>query len=548
MSKRLLILAAGAALLTSACGTLPQGEVNFGSSTRFVTSVMDTLDNVGLGASAAVNGDGTAFVSYFGFPAVLPKGQVAPTRPIGSPFLPAVQLSSMDAKGIVTHGAVQQSHPDQTPTGIGVPFGPDMPKDAGSNLDITEQNVNGTAVALGSDGSIHVVWAGPTGIMYAKTTVGGTSTVQEVYNFGVTLNQAGPIGRPGIALDADGNPWIAFGVNGSAGISIKVATPKGNGWSLTDAATAGTCNGCPQPLPTGIAFVGKTPVVVFGDPKANAVMAATLTGTQWTTSAVEPAASGAGLSLIAAGDKAYASYYTGAGAVHEATFDGIVWKPGEVAPSADPKTTSGVQAPTTGVAVDDQGTIYVTWEDDGVHLSSGDGSTFQPVDTQGALAGIGPTLAAGTGVVYLAWYDPTQQNLNLGALANPTEVLLANPSPAPTISIAPEANASCGADGKISLDIVAKGIAFDTNCLVAPANEPFTINFDNQDAGVQHNVAGFTDSSATTVLFRGDIITGIAKTTYKVDALKPGSYYFHCDVHPTTMTGTLAVVAPKGSK
>ncbi|MGE5227890.1 MAG: cupredoxin domain-containing protein [Planctomycetaceae bacterium] len=543
MSKRLLILAASAALVTSACGALPTGAVDFGSSTRFITAVMDTLDDVGQGASVAVNPDATAFVSYFGFPAVVPKGQVPPSRPIGSPFLPAVQLSSMDAKGMVTHGAVQQSHPDQTPTGIGVPFGPDMPKTAGTNLDLTPQNVNGTAVALASDGSLHVAWAGPTGVMYAKTTVGGTSTVSEVYNYGVTVNQAGPIGRPGIALDAAGNPWIAFGVNGTTGISIKVATPKGNGWSVVDAATAGTCNGCSQPLPTGIGFVGSTPVVVFGDPKADAVMAATLSGRTWSTSTVEAGASGAGLALTASGDKAYASYYTGTGSVHEATFDGSAWKAGEVSSSFDPQTTSGLDAPTTGVAVDDQGTIYVTWQDKGVQLASGDGATFTPVDTQGPLKGTGPAIAAGKGVVYLAWYDPSEENLNLGALANPSEVLLANPSPAPTISVAPAGNASCGADGKISLDIVAKGIAFDTNCLVAPANKPFTVNFDNQDAGVPHNVAGFTDSSATTVLFRGNVITGPAKDAIKVDALKPGTYYFHCDIHPTTMFGTLAVVA-----
>jgi plastocyanin len=544
VSKRLLILAASAAFLTSACGALPTGAVDFGSSTRFITSVMDSLDNVGQGASVAVDPDATAVVSYFGFPAVVPKGQVAPSRPIGSPFLPAVQLSTMDAKGMVTHGAVQQSHPEQTPSGIGVPFGPDMPKAAGTDLDIKEQNVNGTAVALGSDGSINVAWAGPTGIMYAKTTAGGTSTVSEVYNYGVTVNQAGPIGRPGIAVDANGNPWIAFGVNGSTGISIKVATPKGTGWSLVDAATAGTCNGCPQPLPTGIAFVGSTPVVVYGDPKADAVMAATPNGKQWSTSTVEPGASGAGLALTATADKAFASYYTGAGSVHEATFDGTTWKAGEVSSSFDPQTTSGLDAPTTGVAVDDQGTIYVTWQDQGVQLASGDGTTFKPVDTQGALKGTGPAIASGKGVVYLAWYDPSEENLNLGALANPSEVLLANPSPAPTISIAPPSTASCGANGKIQLDISAKDIAFNTNCLVAPANQPFTINFDNQDTGVPHNVAGFTDSSATTVLFRGNVITGPAKESIKVDALKPGTYYFHCDVHPTTMTGTLAVVAP----
>jgi Copper binding proteins, plastocyanin/azurin family. len=88
---------------------------------------------------------------------------------------------------------------------------------------------------------------------------------------------------------------------------------------------------------------------------------------------------------------------------------------------------------------------------------------------------------------------------------------------------------------------VAANVAFDTNCLAVAAGKPFKIVLDNQDAGVPHNVAIYTDSSASTALFTGDLVTGPKSFTYKVAALDPGTYVFRCDVHPTTMTGTFIV-------
>ena len=35
--------------------------------------------------------------------------------------------------------------------------------------------------------------------------------------------------------------------------------------------------------------------------------------------------------------------------------------------------------------------------------------------------------------------------------------------------------------------------------------------------------------------------TGVKTTTYQVSALKPGTYYFQCDIHPTAMFGTFIV-------
>ena len=51
----------------------------------------------------------------------------------------------------------------------------------------------------------------------------------------------------------------------------------------------------------------------------------------------------------------------------------------------------------------------------------------------------------------------------------------------------------------------------------------------------------YTDSSASQALFTGALVTGPKTATYKVDALEPGTYFFRCDVHPTTMTGTFIV-------
>jgi len=100
--------------------------------------------------------------------------------------------------------------------------------------------------------------------------------------------------------------------------------------------------------------------------------------------------------------------------------------------------------------------------------------------------------------------------------------------------------ASCTPSGT-ALHIVAKNAAFDTDCLAAPAGKAFTIMFDNQDPGVPHNISIYTDSSATTALFKGQLVSGPATTTYKVPALKAGTYFFRCDVHPTTMTGAFVV-------
>ncbi len=86
---------------------------------------------------------------------------------------------------------------------------------------------------------------------------------------------------------------------------------------------------------------------------------------------------------------------------------------------------------------------------------------------------------------------------------------------------------------------------FAQTSLTAPASTPFTLNFDNQDPGVQHNVVIATGpaGASSQILFDGTVVTGPTTVAYAVDALDPGTYAFHCKIHPTTMTGTLTVEA-----
>jgi plastocyanin len=95
-----------------------------------------------------------------------------------------------------------------------------------------------------------------------------------------------------------------------------------------------------------------------------------------------------------------------------------------------------------------------------------------------------------------------------------------------------------GPDGGVT--VVAQNLAFDASEIDLPADAPSTITFDNQDAGVQHNIAIYNDSSLAEALFTGEIVTGPASADYQVPALTAGEYYFHCDVHPN-MNGSVVV-------
>jgi len=114
------------------------------------------------------------------------------------------------------------------------------------------------------------------------------------------------------------------------------------------------------------------------------------------------------------------------------------------------------------------------------------------------------------------------------------------PPPTPSATASASAPASGAPPPTGGASITAQNLSFSPTELSLPAGQPSTITFDNQDSGVQHNIDIFSDSSYTTSVFKGDLVTGVATQDYNVPALDAGTYYFHCDVHPT-MTGTITV-------
>lgn len=117
-----------------------------------------------------------------------------------------------------------------------------------------------------------------------------------------------------------------------------------------------------------------------------------------------------------------------------------------------------------------------------------------------------------------------------------------------TAPVAPaaEPQVTCAPSGP-ALSVAAKGKKFDKDCLAAPAEQAFTIEFDNQDTGVPHNVAIYDAPGSDKALFKGQIIVGPNTVTYSVPAQPAGTYEFRCDPHDDSMIGTFVVGDGRGA-
>ena len=215
MTTRLPILLCALALTAAACGSIPEGEVVSGEGARFVPFVAEFLDDSGLGNAIAVDAEGVPYTSYWIFPATLAEGEIPVGRPLGSAYITtddpepkdgaAIGVASLSAEGVWTRGAAAQVR--ETPTGVYIPYGPAFDR---SLVGADAENTNGTDIAIDDSGAKHVVWTSQSGISYA----GGADafSAEQVYDYGFGLRKAGPIGRPSVAADADGNPWVAYTV------------------------------------------------------------------------------------------------------------------------------------------------------------------------------------------------------------------------------------------------------------------------------------------------------------------------------------------------
>jgi plastocyanin len=106
-----------------------------------------------------------------------------------------------------------------------------------------------------------------------------------------------------------------------------------------------------------------------------------------------------------------------------------------------------------------------------------------------------------------------------------------------------EENGSPAAGDSVELELTAENTSYDQSELTAPAGADVLLIFDNDDDGVQHNFSLYESEEATEALFEGEIVTGIVEgVEYEFRAPEdPGTYHFHCDVHPTQMTGDFIV-------
>jgi plastocyanin len=538
---RLAVLAMGLALAGAACAPAsapPAFPVAQGG--QFTLQVPDATYDVGRSPIIGLDSKGQPAVSYLLYQSV-PKAGVLPVPIVaGAPQPPAVMLAT-EANGIWTRTSVTPQK--------GAPAEGDAPQIATAK----NEAIAGVAVSLAVDagGKHHVAWSTPKGgVFYSDDTAGSFTAPDQISSdqaFGVS-----------IAVGTDGTPWVAW----DRGVTVDVATRSAGKWTTEDVANIGGAAGVTA---VGTAIeVGSDgqPLVVYGDDGTTKFAQRSTTG--WTNGSV-PGPGGYALSMTLAKDGTMRlAYYDAQGGVHvakSANSDGplgaVGWSVEDVASTAPGPGGKADSRWGTGIAVDDQSHVDVTWADTQtgrVMFAQESNGSFPPSALPGSHGGATPSIAVSADgkQVAVAWFDTTNQNLEV-ATSPPGGLALAHsPRPYPSITqAAATGGPACEPGGtalKIDAPNGASGSGFDVKCLAAPAGTAFTVDFTNNDTNV-HNFAIYDSDPVANPAAKllggapsaGDVVSGGGSITYNVDALKAGTYFFHCDVHPTTMTGQFVV-------
>ena len=88
------------------------------------------------------------------------------------------------------------------------------------------------------------------------------------------------------------------------------------------------------------------------------------------------------------------------------------------------------------------------------------------------------------------------------------------------------------------VELTAADLLFNASVIEAPAGEPFTIRFTNNDSA-PHNVAVYSEEGGAEIA-NSDPINQGETLEVEVPAQEAGEYFFVCDIHPD-MNGTVVV-------
>ena len=511
MLRRVLPELSVLTLLAAACGAPdivvrpqePEGPAWF-------SLVVDAEADSGGGLSLATDAEGNPHLTYLAFDEEV-EGGAPPAEDPQAPTLPAVMHAHLVGE-VWTRGPVAD---DQ---------------------DVDEASE--TAIAVDADGVHHVAWTTPDGVLYSSNVEGEFAEEPEVVAEGEAVGLS-------IAVDPDGVPMITLqtsedAAEGPASL-VRLATSDGEGaWSVETVAEASA----PEELAgTAILLTSAGPIVAYGsDGETVMTIQRGGEGAPWVSETID-LDGGVGVSgTVDADGNPHLAYLTAAGDVKHAHALGT--EPWEVS-----DVGSGATGSAASIAVDAEGIHHVAWQtDQGLAYATNAEGDFAEEELPASTAeGVRPRVGAGPeGAVYLAFRDEGDTEVQM-AVRSEDEPLLAVPTPEETGvgGGAPTGPPPCQPEGT-ELSISAQNLAFDTDCLAAPAGEPFTIDFNNQDT-VPHNVAIYTDESATEVLFQEPPFPGPETVTYEPDPIEEeGNFFFRCDVHPTTMTGTFVVATTGG--
>ena len=498
---------------------------------NLVVQVVDSVYDAGRGNAIALAKDGTPIVSYLLYNPTLKAGDIPPPVLTGRPHPPAVVTATL-AKGVWNLTPV----PPQSPVGATVGLNPEIADKDG----LAVPGVN-TSVAVDGDGHQFVVWATPSGLFSADDAGGSFPAEPEKIADGAVVGAS-------IAVAGDGVPWVSW----YGGGVVNVARRDVGGRWTSETVEVSSLSGTTARTTSIATGPNDQPVVAYGN--GDATVVATRNGASWSRETVS-GPGGYAVSLALGSDgQPHVAYYDAQGGVHEAHRSGGSWQASDLDTTS--ATAEAMASWGTGIGLDGQGVhdvVYADSQSGFVKLATDAGGSFESHVVPGTISGAVPSLAVtSAGKVYVAFFSALDADLTVAVPATGS-LTLAHPLPTnhqPSVPPQPSGSSTapppCSPSGT-TLQISAQNIAFDTNCLAAPADTAFTIDFNNKEP-VPHNVEIFDQQGGSRLggaTGPSDILTGPASATYDVPALKAGIYYFQCDIHPTQMFGTFVVASAK---